>query len=278
MKYAFNTCAFGSCNAWLPAYPLDETMRRLAKVGYDAIELVCASPHAWPEFLNDDDISQIGAWQKKYGVNIVSLMPLMGGGGPGCNVASSCREELEWSRKYYKSCVDLADKWGAKNISYGAGWLSPDACPDETRKLALESLIQIGEYAAGKGVTICIDPCSVLTEVVDTVHDALSMMKKCGLANVKVMFDMDFCYSNLLDPADTASQMGKYLGHVQYCDRGRLTPGDGGYDFIPVTQTLKDMGYDGYITFEIGFSRNTQPMSAARKSLLFMRDIEKRLR
>lgn len=278
MKYAFNTCAFGSCNAWLPAYPLDETMRRLAKVGYEAIELVCASPHAWPEFLSNDDIKRIGAWQKEYGVNIVSLMPLMGGGGPGCNVASSCKEELEWSRGYYKSCVDLAARWGAKTISYGAGWLSPDASPDETRKLAMESLVQIGEYANEKGVIICIDPCSVLTEVVDTVHDAMSMMKESGLSNVKVMFDMDFCYSNLLDPADVALQMGKYLGHVQYCDRNRLAPGDGGYDFIPVTQTLKDMGYDGYITFEIGFSRNTQPMSAARKSLLYMRSIEKKLR
>jgi protein FrlC len=278
MKYAFNTCAFGSCNAWLPAYPLDETMRRLARIGYKAIEVVCASPHAWPDFLSADDIKQIGSWQKEYGIDIVSLAPIMGGGGPGCNVASSCKEELEWSRNYYKKCVDLAGEWGAKTISYGAGWLSPDASPDEARKNALESLVQIGRYAADKGVVICVDPSSVLTEIVDTVHDALLITKESGLSNVKVMFDMNFCFAYLLDPADVVAQLGKNLGHIQFCDCNRLALGSGGYDFVPVTQALKDLGYEGYITFEIGFSRSTQPTSMARKSLLYMQYLEKTLR
>ncbi|MDR3336438.1 MAG: sugar phosphate isomerase/epimerase [Treponema sp.] len=276
MKYAFNTCAFGSNNAWLPAYPLDETMKRLARIGYKAIEVVCASPHAWPEFLSEEDITRIGAWQKEYGINIVSLMPLMGGGGPGNNVASACKEELEWSRGYYKSCVDLAARWGAKTISYGAGWVSVGSTPVEAKKIALDSLIQIGKHAQEKNVTICIDPSSELTEVVDTVDQALAMMKESGLPNVKVMFDMAFCFSYLLDPADVVLQIGSNLGHVQLCDRNRSAPGDGGYDFYPVIQALKDISYDGYLTFEIGFSRSSQPTSMARKALLYMQEIEKK--
>ena len=31
MKYAFNTWAYSSFPVWVPSYPLDETIRRLAR-------------------------------------------------------------------------------------------------------------------------------------------------------------------------------------------------------------------------------------------------------
>jgi protein FrlC len=46
MKYAFNTWAYGSFSVWLPAYPLEEAIRRLAAIGYDGVEIGCAAPHA----------------------------------------------------------------------------------------------------------------------------------------------------------------------------------------------------------------------------------------
>ena len=43
MKYAFNTWCYGSFPTWLPSYPLDEVVRRLAAIGYDGIEIGCAA-------------------------------------------------------------------------------------------------------------------------------------------------------------------------------------------------------------------------------------------
>ena len=34
-----------------PSYELDEVVRRLARIGYDGIEIGCAAPHAWPAYL-----------------------------------------------------------------------------------------------------------------------------------------------------------------------------------------------------------------------------------
>ena len=39
MKYAFNTWAYSSFPAWLPCYPLDEAIRRIAAIGYDGVEI-----------------------------------------------------------------------------------------------------------------------------------------------------------------------------------------------------------------------------------------------
>lgn len=49
MKYSFNTWAFSSYPNWLPAYPIEEVIRRLSVLGYDAVELGCTAPHAWPD-------------------------------------------------------------------------------------------------------------------------------------------------------------------------------------------------------------------------------------
>ena len=36
-----------SFNSWLPSYTLDETIKRPAATGYDAIEIGAAGQHAW---------------------------------------------------------------------------------------------------------------------------------------------------------------------------------------------------------------------------------------
>ena len=51
-KYAFNTWAYSSFPVWVPSYSIEETIRRIAGIGYDGIEIGCAAPHAWPAHLS----------------------------------------------------------------------------------------------------------------------------------------------------------------------------------------------------------------------------------
>ncbi len=48
MKLAFNTWVYSSFPVWVPAYPLEEVVPRLAAIGYDGIELGAASPPCFP--------------------------------------------------------------------------------------------------------------------------------------------------------------------------------------------------------------------------------------
>jgi sugar phosphate isomerase/epimerase len=90
MKYAFNTWAYGSFPTWLPAYTLDETIRRLATIGYDAVEIGCAAPHAWPAYLSPDKRKEIRKIADGEGIVVSSLLPAPGD-GPGCNPHPSSR-------------------------------------------------------------------------------------------------------------------------------------------------------------------------------------------
>src|SRR5260221_9464724 len=107
MKYAFNTWAYSSYPAFLPAYSLDEAIRRLAAIGYDGVEIGCAAPHAWPPYLSNVRRREIRQLLESCRLEPVSLLATPGG-GPGLNPASPLPEEREAAVKYYNKVIDLA--------------------------------------------------------------------------------------------------------------------------------------------------------------------------
>ena len=122
MKYAFNTWAYSSFPVWLlPAYPLDEAIRRIAEIGYDGVEIGCAAPHAWPAYLPAKRRAELRNLLNACGLQAVSLLATPGG-GPGLNPASPLAEEREATVYCYKEVVDLALDLGAEKVLYIAGW------------------------------------------------------------------------------------------------------------------------------------------------------------
>lgn len=277
MKYAFNTWCYGSFPVWVPSYPLEEVIRRLAEIGYDGIEIGCAAPHAWPDYLNERRRKELRQILDDNGIAASSLLPAPGG-GPGVNPASPLLEERQWTVQHYKDVVDLAADLGAPTVLYIAGWQIYGASADDARAWSVESLRQIAQHASEKGVTICVEPTPADSNLVETADDALSMMREVGLSNVKVMFDTFHALYRNEVPSDYVYAMGEHLGHVHISDRDRLAPGSGGMDFAPVLQALKEIGYDGYLAMEIGFNaRSTHPDAMARQALSHLKALEAEL-
>jgi fructoselysine 3-epimerase len=109
MKYAFNTWTYSSFPAWLPSYPLDEAIRRIAAIGYDGVEIGCAAPHAWPAYLNKERRAELRSLLRDCGLQAVSLLATPAG-GPGFNPASPLTEEREATVRYYnETSARIAD-------------------------------------------------------------------------------------------------------------------------------------------------------------------------
>ncbi len=52
MKFAFNTFPFSSFPTLLPTCTLEDTLKSVSRNGYDAVEIGCCAPHAWPRQLS----------------------------------------------------------------------------------------------------------------------------------------------------------------------------------------------------------------------------------
>ncbi len=278
MKYAFNTWVYSSFPCWVPAYPLDETIKRLARIGYDGIELGCTSPHAWPEYFDNKKREYIRQCLKDNNIVISSVLAVPGG-GPGANVASVDDAEREWTINHLKKVCDIAVDLDCKTMLYVAGWYIYGTKKQTAWNNSLDTLKRVGAYAADKGVTICVEPTAEDSNLVESAEDALALMEQSGLSNVGVMFDTAHAFHRCEPPTDYIYTMAEKLRNVHLTDYNRTAPGTSGCDFVAIMQALKDVNYSGYVTMETGFgSRSVHPDSVARTSLETLKSIEEKLK
>ena len=67
--------------------------------------------------------------------------------------------------------------------------------------------------------------------------------------------------------ADYVYRAGKYLHHVHLADVDRNPPGAGRVDYFGLIAALKSVGFQGYLTMEIGFNRRAvEPDEFARRA------------
>jgi fructoselysine 3-epimerase len=174
---------------------------------------------------------------------------------------------------------DLTAELGGDRVLYIAGWQIFGVSRRDAWRWSLEALTEIAGHAEGRGITICVEPTSADSNLVDTVDHALELMEECGKPNVKVMFDTFHALYRNEDPSDHVHRMGAHLDHIHMSDHDRLAPGAGGMDFRPVMEALLETGFGGYVTMEIGFTgRSVHPDSIARSALSHLKSVEAEIR
>ena len=277
IKYAFNTWVYSSFPVWVPAYPLDEAIKRLARIGYDGIEIGCAAPHAWPAHLSPARRKELRSIMQGENLPAVSLLPAPGG-GPGNNPASPLPEERQATTQHYKDVVDLAADLGAPLVLYIAGWQVFGTTRQPAWDWSLACLTEVARHAATRNVTIAVEPTSADSNLVETADDALELMRASGQPNVKVMFDTYHALYRNEVASDYVYAMTPHLAHIHLADTDRLAPGDGAVNWRGVMQAVKDVGFDGHLTMEIGFNtRRADPDQYATRALTYLKALEREL-
>lgn len=272
---SFNTWVYGSFPTWLPTYTLDDVICRLADMGYDGIEIGCASPHAWPAYLSTQRRKDISKLLHAKHLQVSSMLPAPGG-GPGMNPASPLDEERKYTIEHYKEVVRLAHDLECPTVMWIAGWVVNGSSQQQAKEYTLAGLKELAVYAKELGITLVVEPTPADSNLIETADDALELMKQAESSNVKVMFDtFHTLYRN--EPAtDYVYRMGSNLGHVHIADTDRLPPGMGQCDFKGVIQALKQVHYSGYLTMEVGFNtRKADPDWYARTSIEYLRELLK---
>jgi protein FrlC len=273
MRLAFNTWVYSSFPVWVPAYPLGETIRRIARIGYEGIEIGAAAPHAYPDYVDQRVRKEIRGQLADNGIVVSSMLPAPGG-GPGFNVASPLEAERRNAIDQYKKVAQLCADLGGRIVLFVAGWQVFGTPQQQAWDWSRHALKDVARFAEDVGVTIVVEPTSADSNLVETCDGALRMMREAEAANVKVMFDTYHCLYRNEVPTDYVYAMGADLGHVHLADINRGAPGDGRVDYASLVSALRDVGYDGYLAMEIGFDRRAvEPDNVARRAFDYMKPL-----
>jgi protein FrlC len=274
MKLSFNTWVYSSFPVWVPAYPLEETIRRIAAIGYEGIEIGAASPHAYPDYLDTAARQTIRSILSQHGIAVSSMLPAPGG-GPGFNVASPLEAERRNAIDQYIKVARLCADLGGKTVLYVAGWQIYGTSGEQAWAWSREALGIIARAAADMGVTIAVEPTPTDSNLVESCDDAIRMKREVGEPNVRLMFDtIHALYRNEVS-TDYVYRMGLDLHHVHLADANRDAPSAAGkVDYVGLINALKEVEFDGYVTMEIGFNRrDVDPDAIARKAYSYIKSL-----
>ena len=134
----------------------------------------------------------------------------------------------------------------------------PPRSTEESRRLLVEALVELGEHAVSEGSRLFLEPLNRYEDyLVNTLADAVSIVEEAGSPGVAVIADT---YHMSIEESDVGAAIrhaGPHIQHVQLGDSNRLEPGAGHYDWPETLDALTAIGYQGWLAMECGLSGPT---------------------
>ncbi|MEA3548488.1 MAG: sugar phosphate isomerase/epimerase family protein [Thermodesulfobacteriota bacterium] len=272
MKFAFSSNAFRG-------YSLVDTIHILADLGYEGIEIMADTPHAFPPELTDRDFMVISEALQKNKMEVANINAFMLWAIGDTWHPSWIEKDPEQRRKrveHTRSCIDLAARLGASSISTEPG--GPLGGMDEELAVEFfrEGLLSIQEHAREKGVRILIEPEPDL--LIENSRQFVQFMEGMDREVFGLNFDIGHFYCVGEDPAALVKKLRDDICHFHLEDiassrvHHHLMPGDGAIDLPDVLRQIDKIGYQDFVTVEL-YPYEEKPVDAARQALAWLRDL-----
>jgi len=229
------------------AEPVETTIRRLAKYGYDSIEISYDSVELSPGAPGTKAVKQM---LKDNGIRCYGSISLMFTGRDLIHADPAVRAR---SVEYLKRCVQMVADLDGSTMSIvpsEVGKVKPMASPEEEWQWAIEGLKEVRDFANKVGVRIAIEPLNRFETNFLNRHDqALLLAQEVG-PDVGVCLDvyhMNMEEANMFKAIENA---GPKLYDLHVADNNRMACGMGAIDWERLINTCKQIGYDGSLTVE----------------------------
>jgi sugar phosphate isomerase/epimerase len=236
-----------SMHNWMRAEPVETTIRRLAKYGYDGIEISYDSVELSPGAPGTAAVRQMLKENKIKCYGSISLM------FKGRDLIHSKQAVRESSVEYLKNCIKMVSELGGKVMSIvpsEVGKVKAMAEPEVEWKWAVEGLKEVRDYAKSQGVKIALEPLNRFETNFLNRHDqALALAKAVG-PDVGVCLDVYHMNMEEADMYKAFENAGKRIFDVHVADNNRMACGMGALNWKKIITTLENIGYKGSLTVE----------------------------
>lgn len=240
-----------ACSANYGHADLFGVIDRLGTLGYDGVELTVMY-HAQPDQTSPARRREILKRVRDAGMAVSGLHFIF---PAGLKMASSDMAERQKVVDYVGTVIDLAHDLEAPIVMIGGGGMRA-ASEGIDKETAIENVCDtfcgIGARAEPKGVIACFEALNRFeTQIGRSFAEVCGYLDRIGSPAVKL--GGDTFHMNIEEPSMPASieAAGAQLAHLHLPDSHRLAPGDGHIDFPPILRSLKKIGYQGYISFEM---------------------------
>jgi sugar phosphate isomerase/epimerase len=231
-----------STHNWMRAEPLEMTLRRIKKFGYESIE-ISGEPTQY-------DTNETRKLLKEHGIRCWGAVTLTLGER---NLAAKDEGQRARSVDYVKSVLTMVSELEGEIITLvpaTVGKVVPDGTEAEEWKWVVDATRECFAHAKKVGVKIAVEPLNRFeTYLFNRAAQALALADavspECGVC-------LDAFHLNIEeeDMYDAIRLAGKRLFDFHIADNNRFACGLGQLDWERIVGTLKEIGYDGALTNE----------------------------
>jgi D-psicose/D-tagatose/L-ribulose 3-epimerase len=252
-----------AANTWIWTSPLtDENIgslaRRIAELGFDAIEVPLENPGDWDPGLT----AHLFAAQGLTPVVVAAM-------GPNRSLVARAGD-VEATGGYLRTCIRAAARVGASVVGgpiyapTGSVWRMDAAERAEVGAELRRNLVPLAAEAADAGVTLAIEPLNRYeTSVINTVDQALDLLGPVLGPGLGLLLDTYHLNIEERQPVDAIRLAAGAIAHVQVCGSDRGPVGPDHTDWPGILTALDDVGYEGILGVESFTSDNATIAVAA---------------
>ena len=269
-----------SSNAYLN-FSIEETIARIAALGYAGLELLADVPHAWPAGLLDERKRAIRDCLEQHRLAISNVNGFM------MNAVADPRQPYwhpSWiepdphyraiRREHTKRALRLAKELGGPSIQTEPGGpLAPGQSWQAAADMFYEEIMPCVELAEQLEVFLLIEPEPGL--MIETFEQYLEFAGRIGSPWVGLNFDIGHAFCMGQEPQQWIARMAPHTKHYHIEDiaatrkHAHLVPGRGAIDFPAVLREIAKSGYQGWITVEL-YPYIDDPDAAGREAKRFL--------
>ena len=230
---------------WIFWDNLEESIRKAADLGFDAIELFTASGNA----INTDTLKKL---LDQYKLKLAAIGTGAGKVIHGLTLTDPNNSIRENAIVFIKEMMEFGAAFNAPAIIGSMqGNVAQGCIHGQSIDILAEGLHVLDEHATSLGVKLIYEPLNRYeTNLMNNLDDAAAFIESNKFKNVVLLADLFHMNIEEADIAASIEKNSQHIGHVHFADSNRRPIGFGHTQIEPIANALKASGYDGYISAE----------------------------
>jgi len=231
-----------SSHTWMRPEPLEQTLKRISRLGYSSIELA-----GEPDIYHIQETRQL---LRRYKIRCWGTVTIQYGTR---DLTASDPQQRRDTIQYMKDVVLMCAELGGEIVTIvpgRVGKLVPTSTPEREWKWAVEGLREVAALAREKNIKVGLEPLNRFeTYFLNRTDQALALADQvghgCGIA-----FDPFHIALEERDLLLAIRSCGSRIVDFHVADNNRLAAGHGSFDWSKIMSTLAETGYDGGLAVE----------------------------
>lgn len=222
-----------------------ESIKKVADLGYDAVELAVRDPRMI-------DVHEIKSLLQQHHLTVPAIGTGQAYGEEGLSFTDPNPEIRRKAVQRIKDQMDLAIDIKGPQVIIGLirGTVKPGTDKEKAEKYFIQSIVECLEYKPE--VTLTLEPINRYeTNLYNDTRSAMEVIDKIGRSNLKMLVDTFHMNIEEKDIIESILHAKGYVSHVHFADSNRWAPGCGHIDFAEILDALEEIGYQGAVSAEI---------------------------